>query len=152
MAGTVRSVLLNSFNINNLVVALCIALFLCQVIIIWIEFFRKETGISISVKEIEEKGKLLPCLTFCPLPGFKGNHNPESNLQNYFDETFGINETFPPKMIQQFDNSSNWLVKEVFTTAMGRCSMTCYNKKVQAIEFFNNATYFLNTSYNYQVV
>ena len=62
----------SGFNINNLVLVLCVCLFLCQVIIIVIDFSRKETNISIGVDEIEKDGKILPCLTFCPLPGFKG--------------------------------------------------------------------------------
>jgi hypothetical protein len=143
---------LSGFNINNLVLVLCVCLFLCQVIIIVIDFSRKETNISIGVDEIEKDGKILPCLTFCPLPGFKGKEYEGSDLHNYLDDTFGLDETFPQEMIKQFDlHSRDWLVKEVFTTIMGRCSMTCYKQKVEAIQFFNNATYYLSTSFNYQV-
>ena len=130
IAKMLLSASLSGFNINNLVLVLCVCLLVM-------------TNISIGVDEIEKDGKILPCLTFCPLPGFKGKEYEGSDLHNYLDDTFGLDETFPQKMIKQFDlHSRDWLVKEVFTTIMGRCSMTCYKQKVEVIQFFNNATYY----------
>ena len=95
------------FSTYFLVWATGTCLFLIQFVVIWVEFFRGETGIGNSQIDSAAK-KQLPCLTFCPLPAFKSIKFPaltlETSLESYLSLTYGREDIFPSKS------------KELFTT------------------------------------
>ena len=54
-----------------LIVSVCLVLFLAQMKDEWTKFHSKITSINFRFRNDNAKEKLLPCLTFCPVPGFK---------------------------------------------------------------------------------
>lgn len=114
-------------------------------------FKFKLTSIAISQVECDRKGKTLPCITLCPAPGFRDLYNVTVDLESYLDDTFGIKDIFQPEMLDRLNNTQNWISKEILTTLMGRCSMTCLQEKVKVTDFQKDVTYVLSTQRNYQV-
>ena len=82
---------------------------------------------------------MLPCITFCPLPGFKDQYNVFTDTESYVNDTYGMEDIFEPEILEQIHDSNIWFSKEIFTTIMGQCSMTCYKKEVKAIEFIKDS-------------
>jgi len=123
---------------------------MCETFII-LKFFLIGNSIAISQVECDRRGKTLPCITLCPTPGFRDLYNFTVDIESYLDDTFGIGDIFQHEMLEQLNDTKKWISKEIFTTLMGRCSMTCLQREVKALEFNKNITYYLKTQRNYQV-
>ena len=61
-----------------------------------------DSSIATSQIECDVSGKVLPCLTFCPLPGFRGLNNISLDIVSYRNDTFDKEDIFPPKMLEHF--------------------------------------------------
>ena len=90
------------FSCYYLVLVVCCALFCGQLVILCIDYNEGKTAIG-SMSQ-DNAFKLLPCLTFCPLPAFKittiSDLALESSLDYYLASTYGSNETFSPNTLQ----------------------------------------------------
>ncbi len=114
-------------------------------------FILIDNSIAISQIECDRRGKTLPCITLCPLPGFRDLYNVTVDIESYLNDTYGKEDIFVPEMLKRLNDTKKWMSIEIFTTLMGRCSMTCLQREVKAIEFNKNITYYLKTQRNYQV-
>ena len=85
------------------------------------------------------------------MPGFKDRYNVTIDNESYLDDTFGMKDIFHQDMFKRLNDTKNWISEEIFTTLMGRCSMTCSQEEVKAIEFHKDMTYLLKSQRNYQV-
>ena len=85
------------------------------------------------------------------MPGFRDRYNVTVDFESYLNDTYGKEDIFQQDMLTRLNDTKNWISKELFTTLMGRCTMTCSHEEVKAIEFHKDMTYFLNTQRNYQV-
>jgi hypothetical protein len=138
-------------TLNNAFFVVCFGLFAWQVVLILISFARKETSIAIRTEENEIQSKTLPCLTFCPMSGYKNLAEYHTDIKSYLEDTFGKEDIFLNRTLQQFENGSEWLVKELNTISLGRCTMACYKLKVSKIDLSNGPMIALNGS-QYQVL
>ena len=90
------------FSCHYLILVICCALFLVQLVIIWIDYSEGKTAIGTTFKD--DSFKLLPCFTFCPLPAYKNTTISdlalESSLQSYMDSTYGRSDIFSPETLQ----------------------------------------------------
>jgi hypothetical protein len=94
---------------------------------------------------------MLPCITLCPLPGFKNNYDVFTDIESYVNDTYGMEDIFDSEMLENINDSKKWISKEIFTTVMGRCSMTCFNSEVKVVQFIMDSIYVIKTKLNYQV-
>ena len=68
--------------------------------------------------------KKLPCITFCPVQGFKSKgHN--FDLDSYVKSTFSLEDIFDEDTVEMLRNQSLFEVSETFTVLMGRCHTLC---------------------------
>jgi len=94
---------------------------------------------------------MLPCVTFCPLPGFRDLYDVTVDNETYLNDTFGMEDIFKQEMLARLNDTKKWISKELFTTIMGRCFMTCLQTEVKAIEISKSIKYSINSKRNYQV-
>jgi hypothetical protein len=83
------------------------------------------------------------------MPGFRDLYNVTVDIESYLNDTFGKEDIFQQEMLERLNDPKNWIFKEIYTTLMGRCSVTCCQKEVKATEF--SITYLINGAKNYQV-
>lgn len=88
------------FSTFILVWTACTCLFLIQFIIVMIEYFQGKTGVGRSLVD-PGAPKLLPCLTFCPMPAFKSTNftplTPETSMESFLNLTYGREDIFSNK-------------------------------------------------------
>ena len=104
------------FSCQYLILVICCALFLVQLVIIWIDYSEGKTAIGTTFKD--DSFKLLPCFTFCPLPAYKNTTISdlalESSLESYMDSTYGRNDIFSPETLQGVTLKSELQILEYF--------------------------------------
>ena len=94
---------------------------------------------------------MLPCITLCPLPGFRNLYDFAVDIASYLNDTFGKEDIFQQEMLERLNDSTKWISQEIFTTIMGRCWMTCFQKEVKVVSFAKDFQYDIKTKKNYQV-
>ena len=77
-----------------------------------------------GIKRRPGESKPLPCITFCPLQGFKTKGFFYTN-QSYLENSFSPEELFHLDSLQIFQNKSKFVFKEVRTILNGRCYTLC---------------------------
>ena len=106
----------------HFILLICSTAFLIQMAILWLDYRKGKTNISMSKETHSEKR--LPCLTICPLPAFKNTNRSElsleANMDDYIASTFGRTETFAQKTLHGkadifYRMTSNQINKMVFT-------------------------------------
>ena len=138
-------------NLHNAFFVVCLGLFVWQVIIILISFAEKETSIAIKSEDTAIQNKILPCLTFCPKSGYKNLFQYHASNISYKTDTFGPEEIFTNETQSDFRNESKWLVKELHTVGLGRCTMACFKLNMSYMDLVNGPKIVLNSSRSYQV-
>ena len=103
----------------------CILLFLALMKEAWNKFDRKTTNTGSRIRFWKNKNKTLPCMTICPMPGFKkkGFFYSEKLLK---ENSFSLEEIFSPNTSSLFKNSSTFSIKYTTSQQLGQCITVCY--------------------------
>ena len=105
----------------------CAILFLILMNDVWEKFDKKITTFGSKLRT--ETSDLFPCITFCPLPGFKSKGFFFTN-RSYFDNTHDMKDLFADNTLKEFENTSVYHVKEMKTHYSGRCFTVCIVEKM----------------------
>ena len=138
-------------TLNDTLFVVCFGFFSWQVILILISFARKDTSIANRTENTDIKNKKLPCLTFCPMSGYRNLVEFHENNEKYVNDTFGMEDIFTINTVLELKKESEWSVKELNTISMGRCTMICFEQNVSRMELTSGANVTVNNSRNYQV-
>ena len=138
-------------TLNNAFFVVCFGFFVWQVILILISFAKKDTSIATRIENIDIKNRKLPCLTFCPMSGYRNLVEFHENNESYVNDTFGMEDIFTNETLIGFKNESRWFVKNLNTISMGRCTMISFKPNVSMIDLASWPNVTLNNSRSYQV-
>jgi hypothetical protein len=85
-------------------------------------------------------------------PGFRDLYEVILGIESYRNDTFGMEDIFHQKTVEELNDTNNWTYGEIFTTLMGRCTKTCYKNKFKTVEFLSNIMYNIKKQRNFQVI
>jgi len=68
--------------------------------------------------------KLLPCMTFCPVSGYK-TRGVYRTLNSYLENTYNLNDIFEAESLRTIKNDSLYYWRDVKTIFQGRCFTVC---------------------------
>ena len=106
----------------------CFGLFFFLMLDVWVKFNTEMTTMGVRFEDQKEETKFLPCLTFCPLNGFKSRKLNYKNA-SFTEETFSQEEIFSDVNLTYFHNRSLFCIEEIKGVFIGRCYMVCYLRK-----------------------
>ena len=86
------------------------------------------------------------------MPGFRDLYEVNLDIESYRNDTFGMEDIFQQKTLEQLHDSNTWIYQEIFTPLMGRCTMTCLKNEFEIVEFPTFIMYAIRRQRNLQVI
>ena len=77
-------------------------------------------------RRYEKNPKKPPCISFCPIDGFKSDGFYFYDDETFINATYSMDEIFEDQTIEMFRNKSMFRTVETNTLLMGRCFTICY--------------------------
>ena len=114
----------------------CFGLFVFLMLDVWVKFNTEMTTMGVRFEDQKEEHKFLPCLTFCPLNGFKSRQFNYEN-ETFTKETFSEEEIFSDVNLTSFRNRSLFYIEEIKGVFIGRCYMVCYLRQRPEVDAIN---------------
>ena len=114
----------------------CCGFFFFLMIDVWVKFNTEMTTMGVRFEDQKEEHKFLPCLTFCPLNGFKSRQFNYEN-ETFTKETFSEEEIFSDVNLTSFRNRSLFYIEEIKGVFIGRCYMVCYLREGAEVDAIN---------------
>ena len=90
------------------------------------------TGTKFLVSE--DGVKLMPCFSFCPLPGFKtgGFHY---SKEDFKQNSFTLEDIFDSETVAKLTNKSEFSITKAESVQIGICHTICPMKKFKPFEY-----------------